>query len=110
MYPALAADAAARRDVTAAMVATISLRMSYLHFGVSGLDKSKLTIRPYATYDCFDQLNMTRFTKVRVASKLMRRSMDVLDFERIEAISEPMRELIEDLWPELVNKLPPKAN
>jgi hypothetical protein len=53
---------------------------------------------------------MTRFTKVRVASKLMRRSMDVLDFERIEAISEPMRELIEDLWPELVNKLPPKAN
>jgi hypothetical protein len=25
-------------------------------------------------------------------------------------ISGPMRELIEDLWPELANKLPPKAN
>ena len=33
---------------------------------------------------------------------------EVLDFERIEAISNPMRELIEDLWPELVTKLPPK--
>ena len=32
----------------------------------------------------------------------------VLEFERIEAISDPMRELIEDLWPELVHKLPPK--
>jgi hypothetical protein len=26
---------------------------------------------------------------------------EFLDFERIEAISEPMRELIENLWPEL---------
>jgi hypothetical protein len=26
-----------------------------------------------------------------------------LDFKHIEAIAEPMRELIEDLWPELVN-------
>ena len=34
----------------------------------------------------------------------------VLDFKRIEAISQPMRELIEDLWPELANKLPPRAN
>ena len=33
---------------------------------------------------------------------------EVLDFKRIEAISVPMRELIEDLWPELANKLPPK--
>jgi hypothetical protein len=33
---------------------------------------------------------------------------EVLDFERIEAISNPMRERIEDLWPELVTKLPPK--
>ena len=31
-------------------------------------------------------------------------------FKHIEAISEPMRELIEDLWPELANKLPPKTN
>jgi hypothetical protein len=33
---------------------------------------------------------------------------EILSFERIEAISDPMRELIEDLWPELVDKLPPK--
>jgi hypothetical protein len=33
---------------------------------------------------------------------------EVLKFERIEAISDPMRELIEELWPELVHKLPPK--
>jgi hypothetical protein len=26
----------------------------------------------------------------------------------VRAISDPMRELIEDLWPELVYKLPPK--
>jgi hypothetical protein len=35
---------------------------------------------------------------------------EVLDFKHIEAISEPMRELIEDLWPELLPKLPPKTN
>jgi hypothetical protein len=33
---------------------------------------------------------------------------EVLSFERIDAISDPMRELIEELWPELVHKLPPK--
>jgi hypothetical protein len=33
---------------------------------------------------------------------------EVLKFERIEAISDPMRELIEDLWPELVHELPRK--
>ena len=31
-----------------------------------------------------------------------------LEFERIEAVSDSMRELIEDLWPELVHRLPPK--
>jgi hypothetical protein len=35
---------------------------------------------------------------------------EVLDFKHIEAISEPMRELIEDLWPELLPKLPPKRS
>ena len=44
------------------------------------------------------------------SSTIERIHKEVLDFERIEAISEPMRELIQDLWPELVNKLPPKAN
>jgi hypothetical protein len=33
---------------------------------------------------------------------------EVLKFERIEAVFDPMRELIEELWPELVHKLPPK--
>jgi hypothetical protein len=33
---------------------------------------------------------------------------EVLEFEHIDAISDPMRELTEDLWPELVHKLPPK--
>jgi hypothetical protein len=26
----------------------------------------------------------------------------------VKAISDPMRKLIEDLWPDLVHKLPPK--
>jgi hypothetical protein len=33
---------------------------------------------------------------------------EILEFKNIEAVSESMRELIEDLWPELVSKLPPK--
>jgi hypothetical protein len=32
--------------------------------------------------------------------------MEVLKFERIEVISDPMRELIEDLWPGLALSLP----
>jgi len=44
------------------------------------------------------------------SAEIERIHREVLDYERIEAISETMRELIEDLWPELVNKLPPKAN
>ena len=35
---------------------------------------------------------------------------EVLDFKHIEDVSDPMCELIEDLWPELANKLPAKAN
>jgi len=42
------------------------------------------------------------------SAEIERIHKEVLDFERIEAISDPMRELIEDLWPELVTKLPPK--
>jgi len=33
---------------------------------------------------------------------------ELLEFEIIEAVSDPMRELIEDLWPELAHKLLPK--
>jgi hypothetical protein len=44
------------------------------------------------------------------SAEIERIHREVLDFKHIEAISEPMRELIEDLWPELANKLPPKTN
>jgi hypothetical protein len=33
---------------------------------------------------------------------------EILGFEKIEAISDSMRKLIEDLWPELVHKLRPR--
>lgn len=33
---------------------------------------------------------------------------ELLEFERIEAVSDSMRELIEAVWPELVHKLPPR--
>ena len=39
------------------------------------------------------------------SAEIERIRKEVLDFKHIEAISEP-----KDLWPELVNKLPPKAN
>ena len=42
------------------------------------------------------------------SAEIERIHKEVFDFDRIEA-SEPMRELIEDLWPELVSKLPPKS-
>jgi len=44
------------------------------------------------------------------SAEIERIHREVLDFKHIEAVSEPMRELIEDLWPELANKLPPRAN
>jgi hypothetical protein len=34
---------------------------------------------------------------------------EVSEFKSIEAVSNPMRELIEKLWPELAGKLPPKS-
>jgi hypothetical protein len=36
------------------------------------------------------------------------RIKEFLEFECIEVVSDSMRELIEDLWPELVHKLTPK--
>ena len=44
------------------------------------------------------------------SAEIERIHKEVLDFEHIEAISEPMRELIEDLWPELVSKLPKRPH
>jgi hypothetical protein len=46
--------------------------------------------------------------RVIESDEIERINKQVLEFKRIEAISDPMRELIEDLWPELVPKLPPK--
>jgi hypothetical protein len=47
-------------------------------------------------------------SRVIMPDEIERIHKDLLQFERIEAISDPMRELIEELWPELVHKLPPK--
>jgi hypothetical protein len=46
--------------------------------------------------------------RVIMPDEIERIHKEILEFERIEAISDPMRELIEDLWPELLHKLPPK--
>jgi hypothetical protein len=46
--------------------------------------------------------------RIITADEIERIHEEVLEFERIEAVSDQMRELIEDLWPELVHKLPPK--
>jgi hypothetical protein len=46
--------------------------------------------------------------RIMISDEIERIHKEVLSFERIEAVSDPMRELIEDLWPELVHKLPPK--
>jgi hypothetical protein len=35
---------------------------------------------------------------------------ELLESERIELVSDSMRELIEDVWPELAHKLPPKED
>ncbi len=44
--------------------------------------------------------------RVITSDEIERIHKEVLKLERIEAVSDPMRELIEDLWPELVHKLP----
>jgi hypothetical protein len=46
--------------------------------------------------------------RVITSDEIERIHKEVLEFERTEAVSDPMRELIEDLWPELTHKLPPK--
>jgi hypothetical protein len=42
--------------------------------------------------------------------EIERMHKDLLEFERIEVVSDPMRELIEELWPELVHMLPPRRS
>ena len=46
--------------------------------------------------------------RVMLPDEIEQIHQELLEFEIIEAVSDPMRELIEDLWPELVHKLPPK--
>jgi hypothetical protein len=40
--------------------------------------------------------------RIITSDEIERIHKEVLEFEQIDAISDPMRELIEDLWPELV--------
>ena len=35
-------------------------------------------------------------------------NQELLEFEIVDSVSDPMRELIDDLWPALAHKLPPK--
>jgi hypothetical protein len=46
--------------------------------------------------------------RIITSDEIERIHKEVLEFEHIEAISDAMRELIEELWPELTHKLPPK--
>ena len=42
------------------------------------------------------------------SADLERLHKELLEYQRIDFISDGMRAVIEDLWPELVHKLPPK--
>ena len=46
--------------------------------------------------------------EVMTSADLERPQKELLEFERIDHVSDEMRAVIEDLWPELVHKLPPK--
>jgi hypothetical protein len=46
--------------------------------------------------------------KVMMPADLERMHKELLEFDDIEHITDEMRAVIEDLWPELVHKLPPK--
>ena len=48
--------------------------------------------------------------RVMTPADLERVHKEIRGFERIEAVSDEMRTLIEELWPELVHKLPPKEH
>ena len=46
--------------------------------------------------------------KVMLPADLVRLHKYMSEVEGAEFISDPMREVVEELWPELVHKLPPK--
>jgi hypothetical protein len=48
--------------------------------------------------------------RIIMPDEIERMHKDLLEFERIEVVSDPMRELIEELWPELVHMLPPRRS
>ncbi len=47
--------------------------------------------------------------QVMVPADLKRLHKQLLDFEHIDFISDEMRAVVEEEWPEFVHKLPPKA-
>ena len=47
--------------------------------------------------------------KVMMPADLKRLHKYMLDVEHIGIISDEMREVVEELWPELASKLPPKT-
>jgi hypothetical protein len=46
--------------------------------------------------------------KVMMPADLKRLHKYMLDIEGVDAISDEMRAVVEELWPELAHKLPPK--
>jgi hypothetical protein len=48
--------------------------------------------------------------KVMMPADLKRLHKYMLDIEHIDHISDEMRAVVEDLWPELTHKLPPKSS
>jgi len=46
--------------------------------------------------------------KLMIPADLKRLHKYMLDVEHIGIISDEMREVVEELWPELAHKLPPK--
>jgi hypothetical protein len=47
--------------------------------------------------------------KVMMPADLKRLHKYMLEIEHISVVSAEMREVVEELWPELVHKLPPKT-
>jgi hypothetical protein len=48
--------------------------------------------------------------RIMLPDELDRIHKGLLEFERIESVSDEIRELIEEVWPELVHKLPPNKS
>jgi hypothetical protein len=61
------------------------------------MSKKRRVYRPRAVGD-----------KVMMPADLKRLHKYMLDIEGVDAISDEMRAVVEELWPELAHKLPPK--